>query len=210
MVKTPVSHTGDPESDSPRAHLSNRILLLAPAFSYFWLKMKLAASAIIKAEKRGEIAITPFIERNVNGCTVDLRLSANFRRYELKGGRPLELREDFDYAKFTRPFTVDGKRGIEIPPGGTVLAQTIERVTLPRNIAGTIEGRSRFARAFLEVHSTASTIHPGSDNVQVLEIINNNRVPVILYPGHRICQVSFQRLEGAGNYRGDFKRQKRV
>ena len=83
-----------------------------------------------------------------------------------------------------------------------------ETISLPEDICGWIQGRSRFARLGLMVHITASLIQPGSKGRQVLEIFNAGNVALRLYPGTKICQVIFERCEGKASYRGGFLEQK--
>ena len=60
----------------------------------------------------------------------------------------------------------------EIAPGGFVLAQTLERVAMPNDLVGLVEGRSSWARVGLSVHLTAPKIDPGFDGTITLEIAN--------------------------------------
>ena len=92
-------------------------------------------------------------------------------------------------------------------PNETVRGVTKEKVTFPPDIAGRIEGRSRFARIGLGVHITSGFIHPGADNVQVLEISNMSPNELVLAPGLKICQIVLERCEGGETYSGKFQGQ---
>ena len=95
--------------------------------------------------------------------------------------------------------------GIHAPPmAETVLGITRERLRLPPNICGWLDGRSRFARVGLMIHVTAGFLSPGIDNRQVLEISSLADRPLRLHAGVSICQVVLQRAEGAAVYRGRF------
>ena len=59
-----------------------------------------------------------------------------------------------------------------IEPRGFVLAQTLERVAMPNDLMGLVEGRSSWARVGLSVHLTAPKIDPGFDGTITLEIAN--------------------------------------
>ena len=89
-------------------------------------------------------------------------------------------------------------------PGESALARTVERITLPDDICGRLEGRSRFARLGLLVHITASFMHPGISNHQVLEMYNASPFPLAVHPGTRICQFVFEKTIGCRHYRGRF------
>jgi dCTP deaminase len=95
-------------------------------------------------------------------------------------------------------------------PSETVLGITHERIKLPPNICGWLEGRSRFARMGLVIHMTASFIQPGINNRQILEIGNLAPFPIVLKPGVRICQIILERTEGKASYQGKFMRQDRL
>jgi deoxycytidine triphosphate deaminase len=58
------------------------------------------------------------------------------------------------------------------------------------------------------VHISCNFVHPGVDNVQVLEILNVSPFTLTLYPGMKICQIRFERVEDGEEYRGRFKRQR--
>ena len=60
----------------------------------------------------------------------------------------------------------------DIEPRGFVLAQTLERVALPNDLMGLVEGRSSWARVGLSVHLTAPKIDPGFNGTITLEIAN--------------------------------------
>jgi dCTP deaminase len=75
------------------------------------------------------------------------------------------------------------------------LAKTKEKITLPGDIMGNLEGRSRYARMGLVIHITSALVQPGSSNHQVLEIVNLAPFPVKLHAGMRISQVVFEQLE---------------
>jgi len=92
-------------------------------------------------------------------------------------------------------------------PGETVNAITVEKITLPDDICGWLEGRSSFARLGLMVHITASFMQPGISNRQVLEISNVAPIPLAIYPGVKICQFVFQKMIGKAVYKGKFAAQ---
>lgn len=84
--------------------------------------------------------------------------------------------------------------GFILHPGEFVLGCTLEKISLSSKLAGRIEGKSSLGRLGLMVHSTAGFIDPGFNGQLTLEISNVNRLPIILYPGMRIGQLSLMRL----------------
>ncbi len=79
-------------------------------------------------------------------------------------------------------------------PGDFVLAITLERITIPSDLVGRLEGRSSLGRLGIVVHSTASVFDPGWDGQAVLELGNLGRIAVALYPGMRICAMTFEQM----------------
>jgi len=84
---------------------------------------------------------------------------------------------------------------VELDPGEMCLGKTLEKITLPANMIGRLEGRSRYARMGLVIHITSALVQPGSSNHQVLEIVNLAPFPIQLHAGMRISQVVFERME---------------
>jgi dCTP deaminase len=83
---------------------------------------------------------------------------------------------------------------IVIQPNQFILAITMEQVYLPDDITARIDGRSSLGRLGVIIHSTAGHIDPGYQGRITLEMSNIGNLPILLYPGVRICQLVFQRL----------------
>jgi dCTP deaminase len=93
-------------------------------------------------------------------------------------------------------------------PEEQVTSSTLESVRIPDDIAALLEGRSTWARQGLGVHSTAGFVHAGSRGVIALELRNDGPVPIKLYPGMRVAQLSFLMLDqdcASGYYGKDVK-----
>ena len=82
-----------------------------------------------------------------------------------------------------------------IHPGEFVLGRTLERVELPDDIVARIEGKSSIGRLGLIVHATAGFVDPGFKGSLTLEITNLTRIPIKLYAGLLIAQLSFMTLD---------------
>jgi dCTP deaminase len=161
---------------------------------------------ILKEIEKGRIKIDPFDPARVGPASVDLMLDNKFRIFK-KIHDSFAVKEDSDYEEVTEYIEVEDY--FLLMPGESVLGITRETITLPEDISGWLEGRSTFARLGLTVHVTASFMHPGISNKQVLEINNVSSIPLELYPGTYICQFIFQRCEGRARYKGRFKEQTR-
>lgn len=85
--------------------------------------------------------------------------------------------------------------GFLLLPGKLYLGHTIE--TVGTNIfAPKIDSRSTAARFGVPMHLCAGFCDAGWYGQIVLEIINCNEFPVLIYPGDRVCQIYFDRIEG--------------
>ena len=98
-------------------------------------------------------------------------------------------------------------------PGEFVLGSTLERVQLGDDVVARLEGKSSLGRIGLLIHSTAGFVDPGFDGYLTLELSNVANLPIAIYPGMKIGQISFYQLttpadhpygsEGAGcKYQG--------
>ena len=85
-----------------------------------------------------------------------------------------------------------------IHPGEFCLGRTLEWVELPDDIVARIEGKSSLGRLGLIVHATAGFCDPGWRGTLTLELNNLTRVPIKLYPGLEIAQLSFMTLDRPG------------
>ena len=97
-------------------------------------------------------------------------------------------------ANLTDEVTIDDDEPFMLHPGEFVLGSTLERLTLPNDVVARIEGKSSLGRLGLMIHSTAGFIDPGWSGNLTLELANVSRLPITLYSGMRIGQISFQEL----------------
>ena len=97
-----------------------------------------------------------------------------------------------------------------LDPGVTIHGITRERVTLPPDVCGFLEGRSRFARLGLMVHVTSAFVQPGVRNRQVLEMSNVSSRSLRLHAGVRVCQLVLMRTDGEAVYQGRFAHQDEI
>jgi dCTP deaminase len=164
--------------------------------------MILTKSEILKRIKRGKIKIEPFEENSVGPASIDLTLNNQLRVFNKKSSL---IDENADYKSISK--VIDISRGYVLKPGELVLGITKEKITLPENICGWLNSRSRFARIGLMSHITAPFIAPGVSNSQVLEIFNSSKNKIKLIPGTKICQLVLQECKGKAKYLGKFREQ---
>lgn len=166
----------------------------------------LSRNEILRCIEEGKIGIVPFEKDQVGPASIDLTLGNEFRVFK-KVRKIFHVKEEMDYEEATEVMSVKNGDGLLLMPGELVHGITEEKIRLSEDLAGWIEGRTRFARIGLMIHVTAGLVQPGCDNKQVLEISNMSPMPIALYPGTRICQIILERIKGKAKYEGRFKDQ---
>jgi dCTP deaminase len=156
----------------------------------------LSDTEIFECIEEGAIKIVPFVRENVGPCSVDLTLSSKFRVFKpgsiVDPRSPESIRENTLYVDTkNKPFT--------LAPNQFVLACTREKVFISKKISATLEGRSSIARLGVVVHA-AGLINPGTKNSTLtLEVFCMNNSPVVLYPGMKIVQIIFTKMDRAAS-----------
>lgn len=142
--------------------------------------------------KKGIIRISPLKKGQIGTASVDLSLSGEWSFFKKKYiGKQIDL-DKVPFHEATETVKADC---VILNPGEIVLAKTAEKITLPKNILGKLEGRSRYARMGLSVHITSAIVQPGSDNHQVLEILNSAPFSIVMHKGMRVSQIVFHELK---------------
>jgi dCTP deaminase len=70
-----------------------------------------------------------------------------------------------------------------LQPNNFVLAQTMEKICIPHDVVGLVEGRSSWARMGITIHVTAPKIDPGFEAQITLEMFNFGKLPINLRAG---------------------------
>jgi dCTP deaminase len=145
--------------------------------------------------KAGRIVLDPFDEGMVQPASVDVRLDHYFRVFLNHTMPVIDVKQNLE--ELTRLVEIDVSdpdRTFVLHPGEFVLGSTFERVALPDDTVARIEGKSSLGRLGLLIHSTAGFIDPGFDGHITLELSNVASLPITLYPGMKIGQISFLRM----------------
>jgi dCTP deaminase len=166
----------------------------------------LTRDAILRELSSGRLRLEPFSADQVGPASIDLHLGEGLRIPVENGNEPIEVTDDAKVDLATRLIPFD--RPHLLAPGQTVHGITRERIFLPPDVCGWLEGRSRIARLGLTVHVTSGFVQPGVSNHQVLEMSNVSGRPLLIHPGIRICQIVLQRCEGEAVYSGQFAAQR--
>ncbi|MEW6036381.1 MAG: dCTP deaminase [Candidatus Micrarchaeota archaeon] len=154
--------------------------------------MILSDKDIRKMLVEGKIRIEPLSEDQIGPASVDLTLGDEW--YFVKdeySRRIVDLRD----TGFQEVFEMKKAKDITLKPGELCLGKTVEKLTLPNDVMGKLEGRSRYARMGVIIHTTSALVQPGSDNHQVLEIVNLAPFPIRIHAGMRVSQVVFEALK---------------
>ncbi len=150
----------------------------------------------IRAEiEAGRIVIDPFVPEAVQPSSVDLHLDNRFRVFRNSRYPFIDVRQE--QPELTELVEVAGDEPFILHPGEFVLGSTLERVSLPDDVVARLDGKSSLGRLGLLIHSTAGFVDPGWDGNLTLELSNVANLPITLYDGMRIGQISFQRMSSA-------------
>ena len=106
----------------------------------------------------------------------------------------IDVRQPMD--DLTELVEVEGGEPFILHPGEFVLGQTLERVTLPDDLVARLEGKSSLGRLGLLIHSTAGFVDSGFSGNLTLELSNVANLPITIYEGMPIGQISFMRMDG--------------
>jgi dCTP deaminase len=156
----------------------------------------------------GGIVIEPLGEGALQPSSVDLRVDRFFRVFRNDTTPyidPKQPQEDL-----TELVEVDDDGSFILHPGEFVLGSTLERVALGPSLVARLEGKSSLGRLGLLIHSTAGFVDAGWDGHLTLELSNVANLPIAIYPGMKIGQISFLRMssEAEHAYGSEGKRSK--
>ena len=140
----------------------------------------------------GRIVIEPFDESLIQPSSVDVRISNLFRVFRNHTAGVIDVKQDLE--DLTELVTIPPEGVFMLHPGEFVLGSTLERIGVPNDLVARIEGKSSLGRLVLLIHSTAGFIDAGFDGHITLELSNVASLPITIYPGMKIGQVSFVRM----------------
>jgi dCTP deaminase len=130
----------------------------------------------------------------IQPASVDLRLGREFLVYHAARVDCLDPREPSGIAAAMDRVLIEGDRAFVLHPGEFALGTTEERVKMPVDLVGMVDGRSSIGRLAVVVHATAGFIDPGFEGQITLELSNIGSIPVKLYPGMRIAQIVLHQM----------------
>jgi len=156
----------------------------------------------------GDLSVSPLLSsRQIGAASVDLRMGNVVLMVRARGSSHV------DPAAVKQAASMDHARQVviqqkherhELPfrsafllhPGALALVPTLEWVTIPQDLIGAVTARSTWAREGLSI-ATATLIEPGYKGIVTLELANLGEIPIKLYPGLELAQITFSTVEGA-------------
>ena len=154
--------------------------------------MVLSDRSIREEVQAKRIVIDPFDDRCIQPSSVDLHVDRYFRLFRNHSMRVIDVRQDLE--DLTELVEVPEGEPLILHPGEFILGSTQERVTLPDDLVARLEGKSSLGRLGLLIHSTAGFVDAGWDGYLTLELSNVANLPITVYPGMKIGQISFLRM----------------
>jgi len=140
----------------------------------------------------GRLVLAPFDTTEIQPASVDIRLDRSFRVFRNSRYAFIDVRKPMD--DLTELVEVADDDPFILHPGEFVLGSTLECLTLPDDIVARVEGKSSLGRLGLLVHATAGYVDPGWHGHLTLELSNVANLPITLYYGMKIGQLSFERM----------------
>ena len=146
----------------------------------------------------GRVVIEPLDDSLIQPSSVDVRISNLFRVFRNHARGVIDVKQDLQNLTELIEIPADdggvGDEAFMLHPGEFVLGSTLERIAVPDDLVGRVEGKSSLGRLGLLIHSTAGFIDAGFDGHITLELANVASLPITLYPGMKIGQVSFMQM----------------
>jgi dCTP deaminase len=140
----------------------------------------------------GRIVIDPMDGNDIQPASVDLHLGRSLLAFRNSRRPYIDLRENV--SDLTEETALHDDDPFMLHPGEFILGNTLEMIHLPDDLVARLEGKSSLGRVGLVIHSTAGYIDPGWQGSLTLELTNVSNLPITLYYGMRIGQISFQRM----------------
>lgn len=167
-------------------------------------KMVLSDAEIVEELIKGELVITPLFNgvKQIGSSSIDVRLGTEFRYIKTSKQThfdltqpPQKIQEQIE--GYSEVVHINPMEPFILHPNDFVLASTLEYLILPKYLTGRLEGRSTWGRVGLQVHSTAGFVDPGFEGSLTFELNNMGKLPLPLYPGIRVGQISFHSIKPA-------------
>lgn len=154
--------------------------------------MVLSDRTIARLIGEGRIGIDPYDPALLQPSSVDVRVDRFFRVFHNARYPYIDVKQPQE--ALTELVEVTDDEPFILHPGEFVLGSTLEVVSLPDDLVARLEGKSSLGRLGLLIHSTAGFIDPGFEGNVTLELSNVSNLPITIYHGMKIGQVSFMQM----------------
>ena len=154
--------------------------------------MVLSDTTIERLIGEGRITIDPFDASLIQPSSIDVRVDRFFRVFANSRYPYIDVKQEQE--ALTESVEIGDDEPFILHPGEFVLGSTLERVTLPDDLVARLDGKSSLGRLGLLIHSTAGFIDPGFDGCVTLELSNVANLPITIYHGMKIGQISFMQM----------------
>ncbi len=144
------------------------------------------------AMQAGRVRLDPYDATCLQPSSVDLHLDREFRVFRNNRYPYIDVRQP--QPDLTEIVAIEDEEPFILHPGEFVLGQTLEWVELPDDLVARLEGKSSLGRLGLLIHSTAGYVDPGWKGNLTLELSNVANLPIALYCGMKIGQISFFKM----------------
>ncbi len=155
--------------------------------------MILSDRTVRKLLAEGRLVLEPLEDDQIQPASVDVRLGRGirvFRNHTAEYIDPYEAHTDL-----TELVEIAEGSPFVLHPGEFVLGSTIERIGLPDDVVARVDGKSSLGRLGILIHATAGFIDAGFNGQITLELSNVATLPIRLWPGMKIGQISFMRID---------------
>jgi dCTP deaminase len=154
--------------------------------------MVLSDRTIKEQLDKGRIVISPLDPADIQPASVDLRLDRKLLVFANSRTPYIDVKQGQE--DLTQVVEISDETPFMLHPGEFVLGSTLEHIELPDDLVARLEGKSSLGRIGLVIHSTAGFVDPGWKGHLTLELSNLARLPITLYYGMKIGQISYLRL----------------
>jgi dCTP deaminase len=151
--------------------------------------MLLSDRSIKEAIRSKRIVIDPYDESLVQPASIDLRLGKTLRVFRNARIPYIDVMQELP--DLTELVEIDEVSPFFLHPREFALGVILEKVSLADDIAARLDGKSSLGRLGLIVHSTAGVVDPGWSGHLTLELSNVATLPITLYYGMTVSQLSF-------------------
>jgi len=152
----------------------------------------------IRARLKKDLRIIPFDDSCVQPSSVDLHLGEDFLVFDSHSQSLIDTKKIVK--GLMKKIVIAKDEPLILHPREFVLGTTAEWVKIPSDLVARLEGKSSLGRIGLVIHSTAGYVDPGFEGQLTLEISNLANLPIALYRGMKICQISFNQMTSPAQF----------